>query len=198
MRDSEKTKAKIIAAVGKLLGKKGFSKVGINAIAREAGVDKVLIYRYFGGLQKLLRSYARGAEFWPSIKELLGDNVGDMKSPVDFGVALLKGHLRELLKRPITQEVMRWELHERNELTDELAEFRENQGLEIMKLLPMEEKKVTQKDVAAVAAIIHAGITYLVLRSKTADVYLGVDLTEDDGWERISQAIERMLRSYLD
>ncbi len=39
------TASKIIDAVGHVLARDGFTKIGINAIAREAGVDKVLIYR---------------------------------------------------------------------------------------------------------------------------------------------------------
>ena len=45
-RDKEETKARILAAVGKLLAASGFRQLGINAIAREAQVDKVLIYQY--------------------------------------------------------------------------------------------------------------------------------------------------------
>jgi AcrR family transcriptional regulator len=53
-RNKEETKARILAAVGKLLAESGFRQLGINAIAREAEVDKVLIYRYFGDLPALL------------------------------------------------------------------------------------------------------------------------------------------------
>lgn len=59
VRDKEETKARILAAVGKLLAESGFRSLGVNAIAREAGVDKVLIYRYFEGLPSLLRCFAQ-------------------------------------------------------------------------------------------------------------------------------------------
>ena len=51
-RDREATKARILGAVGVVLARDGFGAVGVNAIAKEAGVDKVLIYRYFGGLAR--------------------------------------------------------------------------------------------------------------------------------------------------
>ena len=38
-RDKAETKARILAAVGKLLAESGFKSLGVNAIAREAGVD---------------------------------------------------------------------------------------------------------------------------------------------------------------
>ncbi len=51
-RDSEKTRQKILAGLEKLITRDGFTAVGVNAVAREAGIDKVLIYRYFGSMSK--------------------------------------------------------------------------------------------------------------------------------------------------
>ena len=56
--DKQLTRRKIIDAVGTILAKHGLEKLGINAVAREAGVDKVLIYRYFGGFEQLLKAFA--------------------------------------------------------------------------------------------------------------------------------------------
>jgi len=43
IRNREATRARLIESVGNLLAREGFRAVGINAVAREAGVDKVLI-----------------------------------------------------------------------------------------------------------------------------------------------------------
>lgn len=197
--DSEGTKRKILAAVGAVLAEAGFSAVGINAVAREAGVDKVLIYRYFGGLPELLRAYSSEGDFWPTIRELLGGDLLDIArtSLPSLAVAFLRGHLRALRSRPRTQEIMRWELQEANELTAELARAREQQGHEIMRLLPIPPRKAEAVDLAAMAAVLHAGLTYLVLRSKSADVYLGVDLRSDAGWKRIELALDRIISAVL-
>ena len=192
-RDSEKTRQEILDAVGRVLARQGFRGVGINALAREAGVDKVLIYRYFGGLSELLAEYARKSGFWPSIGNLLGRPAGSFDSLAEMVEALLQGHLRELRQRPVTQEIMRWELHARNDLTDELARHRELQGLEIMDLLPKPEQDDPELDLPAMGAILHAGLTYLVLRAKTADVYMGIDLTDDGDWDRIDRALSSLL-----
>lgn len=197
MRDAETTRKKIVTAVGRVLAKRGFGHVGVNTVAREAGVDKVLIYRYFGGLPELLQTYAVQGGFWPTIVELAGKPLDRFTTLLEAGTALLNGHLRELRARPLTREIMRWELHERNELTDELARYREQQGNEIMALLPKQEG-ANDVDAAAAAALIHAGITYLVLRQETADVYLGVDLTSEEGWARLSRAVARLMAGLFD
>lgn len=73
-RNREETTARILGAVGEVLARDGFGGIGINAIARQAGVDKVLIYRYFGGLPELLQAWGASGRFWPSVDELLGDD----------------------------------------------------------------------------------------------------------------------------
>ena len=127
-RDREATRTRLIEAVGTLLAREGFTRLGVNAVAREAGVDKVLIYRYFGGLPELIVAFGRDGNFWPSIKELAGGDV------VAFGQLPLAEQLSRLGKnfmaaisnRPLTQEILAWEMIERNELTAELETIREN------------------------------------------------------------------------
>ncbi|MBK7457943.1 MAG: helix-turn-helix transcriptional regulator [Betaproteobacteria bacterium] len=53
-----------------MLARDGFGAVGVNAIARQAGVDKVLIYRYFDGLPALLRAWGESGRFWPRVADL--------------------------------------------------------------------------------------------------------------------------------
>lgn len=42
----------------------GFTKIGVNRIANQAGCDKVLIYRYFGGLDGLLVEWAKRHDYY--------------------------------------------------------------------------------------------------------------------------------------
>ena len=72
IRDKQITSKRLISAVGSLLAKKGFKGIGVNAVAREAGVDKVLIYRYFAGLEGLIAAFGKEGDFWPSALELAG------------------------------------------------------------------------------------------------------------------------------
>ena len=59
-----RTEERILLAVEQILLKEGFPAIGINSIARQAGCDKVLIYRYFGGLDGLLMAFAETTELW--------------------------------------------------------------------------------------------------------------------------------------
>ncbi len=190
-RNSQQTRKKIIAAVGRLLSRSGFRNLGVNAIAREAGVDKVLIYRYFGGIQELLRAYAEEGDFWPTAEELLAGFRGQLPpSNADLAAKLLIEFGRALRRRPITQEIMRWELLERNELTDALAHYREEQGMKLIRMI----RNARGVDLQALGSLLSAGQTYLILRSKTAAVYNGLELDSDREWKRIEKNIRHLVR----
>ena len=201
-RDREATERKLIEATGRVLARQGFAKVGVNAIAREAGVDKVLIYRYFEGLPGLMRRYASQGDFWPSTEELVGEEseAFDAKTPADK-VATVMEHLAEgIRRRPLTLEILAWEMLERNELTAHLEEVREQQGLELTKRLAdeMEAREGPDRiDLGALAAILAAAINYLAARSRKIDWYNGVSLKEDAGWRRLTGTMRTICECVL-
>ncbi len=198
-RNSEATQERILKSVGRLLARRGFLGFGVNAVAREAHVDKVLIYRYFGGLPQLLESFAGRGDFWPTAEEFAGapPDVTSRWTAADWSIAALTGLLRGLRLRPTTQEVLRWELAVSNDLTEKLAEIRERRGIEMLRRVPLDPKLRHPADVPAVAALLSAGIIYLILRSKTAPAWLGVSLETEEGWARIERAIETIVRRVL-
>ncbi len=197
-RNKEETKARILAAVGKLLAESGFRELGINAIAREANIDKVLIYRYFDGLPSLLRIFGQEGGYWPEMETLVGNEAtAEAESLADWMVKLLLGLLHELKERPITQEIMRWELLEGNELTHELAKVREETANASLDFLQRKSTFPPNTDIPAVSAILVAGIVYLLLRSKATHTFFGVDLQSPDGWMRIEEAAALMLQATI-
>jgi len=177
--------------VGRLIARSGFKEVGINAVAREAGVDKVLIYRYFGGLPELLKAFAEESDFWPGLPELSQDADQSLDSLSEAGraKALVLAFGRSLRRRPLTQEIMRWELMERNELTEALARHRESQAVQLFEQF-FEGHSV---DVRAIGSLLAAGQTYLILRAKTADVYNGLNLNSEEDWLRLERAAAFLL-----
>jgi AcrR family transcriptional regulator len=64
-RNRQQTENRIREAARRLLRENGFEAWGVNGIARAAGVDKVLIYRYFQSVDGLLAEIIQGTLFWP-------------------------------------------------------------------------------------------------------------------------------------
>ena len=67
-------RARILEALGALILSDGLEGVGVNALARAAGCDKVLIYRYFGDLDGVYAAFAVSRDFWWSVEELTRDS----------------------------------------------------------------------------------------------------------------------------
>ncbi len=199
VRNKEETKARILAAVGKLLAESGFQKIGVNAIAREAGVDKVLIYRYFKDLPSLLRVYAEEGDFWPALDEIANNQMlADEQRSLDYWIVkILIEFLHGLQQRPLTQEIILWELLERNELTDQLNLARKKVSSAVIEAIEKKGGLPPDTDIAAISAIVAAGIAYLVLRSRNIDEFVGIDLNSSEGWERIENAIALIIHKTL-
>src|SRR5512137_2267848 len=106
-RDREATERRILDAAGRLLARDGFSGLGINAVAREAGVDKVLIYRYFGGIEALLDTWGR--EVLGRAEPRRGDGgASPATSAADRAAEALVAFARAARQDPQALEVMRW------------------------------------------------------------------------------------------
>lgn len=184
-----KTEQKILDAVATLLLEEGFPSVGINAIARCAGCDKVLIYRYFDGLDGLLKRFAEKHDLWWQVAEIMPEVT--IEEPLDtlpvFLDALLKKHIKAVQQRPLTQEIMAWEMSASNPLTLALSRQRTEQGVLLV-------KKVRQHfnqpniDIGGILGIFGAAINYLIMRTRH---HPSEHATEE--WWRLEQSISSLL-----
>lgn len=194
-RDRHASRERILASVGSLLAREGFSSIGVNAVAREAGVDKVLIYRYFGGIEALLEAWGRTCRFGSG--SLSSEGAATDMDAATRAEGFLARFIRDLRANPQALEVMRWELVEDNALTRRLAELREAEGLAELRNIGVPSGAAEKLDLPAVAAVLTAGILHLALRARSAPEWLGVELRTDAGWSRIERAVVLLARSVL-
>lgn len=187
----------LIEAVGRVLARDGFERCGVNAVAREAGLDKVLIYRYFTGMPGLLTAYGESNTFWPTVDEILGENRCALTLPLGERLEMILGALLDALRsRPETLAIMAWELVQRNPLTDMLARVREKWGRELITISAFDADGQGQlgEDCIALTNLVFAGIEYLLLRARTMTEYGGLPLNSDEGWHRIRRALHLLGR----
>ena len=198
-RNKEQSRQKLIDAVGTIILRDGFNAIGINSVAKEADLDKVLIYRYFDGLDGLLREFAKRKDFYINISDLILDEIENARAEdlKELIIKILVSQLRGLRENRALQELMVWEILERNELTIAIAKDREEKGYELSKRLK-EKMNLTGNESDAAIALLVSGIYYLVLRARTVDVFNGVDLSSEEGWLQIEKAIRQIVISYFD
>jgi AcrR family transcriptional regulator len=191
-RDRGATRERLLAAVGRLIAREGFSALGVNAVSREAGVDKVLIYRYFGGIEPLLDAWGQTVLVEPP-----GASGAAEGSIADRAAAALVAFGRAARRNPEALEVMRWELVEDNLLTRRLAQARESAGLADLRRIGISEAQAGVVDLPALAAVLSAGLLHIALRARTAPRWLGIPIRTEAGWARLERSAAALVRCML-
>jgi len=186
-RDRDARERAILAALGRVIAREGFAKLGVNALAREAGVDKVLIYRYFGGLDEALQAYAERGGFWYSLEEILRPPLPE--DPAAWIREILRRQTDALRARPETLEILAWETVERNELTAKLESVREETGLALIAAFS-KRFGTPAAELLPLATLMSAALNYLSVRARKIRTYNGLDLSKDADWQRFYDAIE--------
>jgi len=183
------TEARLLAAVETLLLDQGFPAVGINAVARAAGCDKVLIYRYFGGFDGLLERFAEQQDLWWRLEEIIEEDMDRLSqySLPQYLELLLRRHIRALRARPLTQEILAWELSADNPLTRALHRQRSERGMLLVKQI---RRYFNQPgiDIGGILGIFGAAINYLVIRTRHKHSEY-----EKEEWWRLEQTIAGLL-----
>lgn len=197
-RDKEATKQKLIDAVGVIILRDGFTSVGVNAVSKEAGVDKVLIYRYFNDLDGLLKAYITQKDYYSNIAKITSEfeKIETLDDAISLSKKIFVGQLKNILANKELQEILLWELNTKNEVTSAIAKEREAQGVAILNGIGKITGK-TKVDIPAAATLILGGIYYLVLRSRQVDVFNGIDLNSQTGWDRIEKSVENLIELTL-
>lgn len=96
MKDKNLTKRKLIDAVGSIIAEKGFKGLRISKISHLAGVDRKLVYRYFGNLDNLIEAYVTENDYWMLFASQLKALSGNVDSA--DGRRLIADILQQLFK----------------------------------------------------------------------------------------------------
>jgi AcrR family transcriptional regulator len=188
------TEQRILDAVGLILLEQGYPAVGINAIARQAGCDKVLIYRYFGGFDELLLAFAETTTLWWEVNEIITESAADCAGiPLpDYLQTLLDRYVTALESRPLALEIMAWEMSEQNNLTSALARLRSERGMELVKRIRAYYHQ-PNIDIGGILGVFGAAINYLVIRTRKHSRQY-----KTEEWWRLQQTIAKLLQAYAD
>lgn len=192
-----RTEEALIDAVGSLLREGGVVAVGVNAVAERAGVEKVLVYRYFGGLDGLMTAYAKGSDFWPTLDELIGPSGEVLADPdrIRAGARVLANYATAIRRRPVTLDLLAHECVDRNALTIALESVREQRTTELYQALSKAGVPV-DGPLGAIGAIFGAAINYLAVRGRRLRVFSGLGVHSDADWALIASTIELTFRAF--
>lgn len=190
------TERKLIDAVGDIIRSNGYTGLGVNAIAKNAGVSKKLIYRYFGTVDALIETYLVEKDYWVTFSKKVSDAVdlANKKQPmIEFISSILENQFEFFFNEDEMQRIILWEISEKTSMLNELCKKREVMGEELLKLTDPYFKD-SEVNFRAVSAIIVCGIYYAVLHAKkNSSTICGLDLNTEAGRNEITKAVRKIV-----
>lgn len=193
VRNADAMRSRILKGLGRIIVRDGLAAVGVNALAREAECDKVLIYRYFGNLDGVYEAFAARGDFWWSLPELIGDVDPTRMSASTAMKLILRRYSQAIRSRPITLAVLASETTERTKLVVALEKVRERRSLELLAWISDNFRLPAGMAFDVVSMILGVAINYLSVRGRSVRVMNGVPIRTDADWERLHAAIDRIV-----
>lgn len=175
-KNKEQTKQRLLDAVGHIIKTEGFVGLGVNKVARLAGSSKILIYRYFGDFEQMLKTYILGKDFWAN--HLAGDaESGTLDLP-----------LREKINKILTEEFSSF--YEHCEMEAMLVNEISNDNEMIKKMI--RDGSAVDKDAYAniISTLLMAGTDHLILDMKENPKN---NNTDSDRKEELQQTINKII-----
>lgn len=172
------------AAVEQVI-KRGFSSSMVTEIIKKAKIEPPVFYHRYKNIEEFYSEFVKGYDYWFS--DIADRAMKSNDNPKVQFIALMNGLQEALKEKSVMQELLRWEVAEGNETTKRTATLRE------MFTLPIAEKykilfENTCVDFVALSSLLIGGLYYLNLH-KERSTFCAIDMTKDDGLERINKAI---------
>ncbi len=196
-KNKEKSKDEFLNAVGEILKTKGFNALKINDIAKEANLDKKLIYNYFGGSDQLLDEYIQSRNYWGNVKH---DKVNYQYN--DGGKSFAKQVLHQQFDYGFENKeflkIILWQLSEERDSLKKMKKDMEANGEVLFNSITDDYFEENATKFRSIAAILVSGIYYLNLFSDlNKSTFCGIDIESEEGKKSIKEAIDFILdKSY--
>jgi len=196
VKNKEQTMQRLVDAVGAIIKKNGYKGLGLNAIAKEADVSKILIHRYFGGVDQLVEAYVLKNDYWiAKAGEVAVEAEGktDNETLRDLVISLLKGHFEYFDTHEEMRSIILWEITEKTMLLNSVCLVREEVGsLLLEKAEPLFAG--SKKNIKGITAILVSGIYYMILHAKKNESTIcGIDVNSKEGQKEILDTIEQIV-----
>lgn len=194
-RDRIQTEHRLIDAIHELLTIEGLDQIKINRMAQHAKVNKILIYRYFGGINGLIDAYYK--KYKPVVSTPLIDVDRLRGVPLDefFQTCCdyVIAEFRLLRTNPQAQrflknDLMAYQPGVPNPFADEKEAQLKNMIDELAELIQTDHGR-------SFSAIIVSGMTLLTFMAQDKRTVFGVDLSTDEGWADIERGLQRIYQA---
>ena len=189
----QNTEAQIIKAFEKVLRQHGAEGMGVNAVIKEAGVGKGLLYDYFGGLEGLAEAWVESTDFVPSMEDIAGEDLEtfNLKTPSQRIGQVNVNYANMLHRNKLATRLMAEELLEKSAMSKPLKNIRRHIG-ESHESFFTRDEEFHDPDYSALIFILQAACNYLAIRAQSAPNYNGIDISKAEGWQQMMDMVTRV------
>jgi len=192
-----RTEAALIDAFETVLIRDGAGNVTVQAIAKEAGVAKTLIYKYFDGIEGLIKTWAGEREIFLPLNELFPEPEEAAKmlhdDPYEFAKMQILKQAEHMRNHPVYIELCLAELSGSGPVVDALLALRQQRNEAESNALG-ENLDGSAMPMLMPMMLMPAAVTYLAMRARKSPLYAGmVQLDTDEGWDSMMAAVKQVL-----
>ncbi|WP_171742265.1 TetR/AcrR family transcriptional regulator [Spirosoma taeanense] len=187
-RNRAKTTQRIVEALEEVIAERGLEGVGVNRVAEKANVSKVLIYRYFGGMEGLLEYYVKMGKLFPVFNPAVLDQIRPLH---DSDVARI--WYRQVIQTyryfrtfKAAREILKASVIENDSIAETTARAQDEEMTRLVEQLSF----VKGADTQAISAIILGAMSYLTILAQNDRTMISIDLRSEEGWKRIENAVK--------
>ncbi|MBB6270736.1 AcrR family transcriptional regulator [Pedobacter cryoconitis] len=196
IRNKERTKKKLLAAVGAILIKEGFTGLNISKVATKANLDRRLIYDYFGNLEGLVKEYLNSRDYYivniDQTKKIVEKSKSDLGK--EMVCNLLENQLDSLVANEELRKIISWGVCESSKSLEELNEKREFLGEQFFSEITDEYFKGKDKNIRPVVGLLIGGIYYMTLIAHTNNgLMCGLDIRKKEAQEEIKKTLKQII-----
>jgi AcrR family transcriptional regulator len=211
-RDRFTTRAAILQSAAELVAANGVAELGVNGLADAARCDKVLIYRYFGGLDGVLEALGAERMLWPAVQ--LADDSENDATLADAVETILLEEWAALSSGALMIQAAAAEIVSPNPLAPATAMQRSERHGAMIAALREKHRVPPYIDLPAIVEMLSAALTLFALRAAQArgeasgDTSAGsagaaphaqaLDPNTPAGWRRIEKTLATVTRALLE
>jgi len=189
----EATEAAIVDAFHRVVQRDGLRNVGVNAVIKEAGVGKGLLYDYFGGLPGLVQAWGNKYQIWPDIGEMIGLSHDLTRTSMAHQLrAIVLKHAQSLREDPLRVELLADEFMSPTAISPALSDVRKQLAQQHHALFAGQQS-MHDDDYRSLALILMAAASYLAMRAERAPRFMGTNIGSPEGWDDLMRRFERLI-----
>lgn len=197
INDKDRTMRRLVEAVGVVIQADGYTGLTPSKIARVAGLDRKLISLYFGSVNNLVETYVKSKDYWLAATTGTSDMMKHDQNLKTREIleAMLLNQLDYFNSNTEMQKIILWQLSEQTDIMKHVCNEREKLSTQFFALSD-KELGDKQGDLRATAALLVAGIYYLVLHAKADNgLFCEIDINTEKGIDRIKTAVKTILEN---